>query len=368
MVRAGLAGKRPSISRVSVLALAAVLLAGCEGGGGLTSPREASRAGAGLDLAAPVGARAVERDVPAPERFQQTERGLWDGRPSLGGVWVAHPDAVDPERVLIRNSETGAEVIGALFRRERENPGPRFQISSEAASELGILAGQPAEISVVALRLERIEPRAEARPAETETESEAQGVTDAGRRAEPSELAETPRTGSASAASATAPAPRPDRVAPETATAAGSVEIAPVAAPDAAGTEPAPRRGLRDFFRRTAPETESPGAESQALVQADEIRATPLEPAAPAAAQGATDEPAVLAPTAAAASSAASERSWRRQVAGAPLSGTAFLGAVDAPETARPAAERRNLRDLFRRRPEEPRADDTLIPLPETED
>ncbi|MEC7965217.1 MAG: SPOR domain-containing protein, partial [Pseudomonadota bacterium] len=34
----------------------------------------------------------VERDIEAPDVFQQTEAGLWDGRPSLGGVWVAHPD------------------------------------------------------------------------------------------------------------------------------------------------------------------------------------------------------------------------------------------------------------------------------------
>jgi rare lipoprotein A len=80
--------------------------------------------------------------------------GLWDGRPSLGGVWVAHPDATDPERVMIRNTETGSFVIGALFRRERENPGPRFQISSDAAAALDILAGAPTELQVIALRRE----------------------------------------------------------------------------------------------------------------------------------------------------------------------------------------------------------------------
>ncbi|HBD91001.1 MAG TPA: SPOR domain-containing protein [Gemmobacter sp.] len=79
---------------------------------------------------------------------------LWDGRPSLGGVWVASPEAQDPERVILRNSENGKFVIGALFRRERDNPGPTLQISSDAAAALGLLAGQPARVSVTALRRE----------------------------------------------------------------------------------------------------------------------------------------------------------------------------------------------------------------------
>ncbi len=97
-----------------------------------------------------------ERDVEAPEVFQIAEKGLWDGRPSLGGVWVAHPDATDPERVIVRNQSNGKSVIGALFRRERDMPGPRFQVSSDAAETLGMLAGAPAELSVTALRKEDI--------------------------------------------------------------------------------------------------------------------------------------------------------------------------------------------------------------------
>lgn len=96
----------------------------------------------------------VERDVEAPEVFQVSESGLWDGRPSLGGVWVAHPEATDPERVIIRNPATGKFVIGALFRRERENPGPELQVSSDAAEELGMLAGAPQTLNVTALRRE----------------------------------------------------------------------------------------------------------------------------------------------------------------------------------------------------------------------
>ena len=98
----------------------------------------------------------VERDVEAPEVFGVTENGLWDGRPSLGGVWVAHPDVTDPERVIIRNDANGKFVIGALFRRERENPGPSLQVSSDAAEALGMLAGAPSRLNVVALRREEV--------------------------------------------------------------------------------------------------------------------------------------------------------------------------------------------------------------------
>ncbi|WP_092695539.1 SPOR domain-containing protein [Tranquillimonas rosea] len=98
--------------------------------------------------------RLVERDVEAPDAFQVTEPALWDGRPSLGGVWVAHPDVTDPERVIIRNETNDQFVIGALFKRERETPGPRLQLSSDAAEALGVLAGQPVQVNVTALRRE----------------------------------------------------------------------------------------------------------------------------------------------------------------------------------------------------------------------
>ena len=98
--------------------------------------------------------RLVDRDVESPETFQTTDTALWDGRPSLGGVWVASPDVVNPERVILRNEENGKFVIGALFRRERDNPGPKLQISSDAAEALGMLAGQPGKLNVTALRRE----------------------------------------------------------------------------------------------------------------------------------------------------------------------------------------------------------------------
>jgi cell division septation protein DedD len=109
-----------------------------------------------VEVAAARSVKLVDRDVEAPEVFQVTDEALWDGRPSLGGVWVASPDAVDPERVILRNAGNGKFVIGALFRRERDNPGPKLQISSDAAAALGLLAGQPARINVTALRREEV--------------------------------------------------------------------------------------------------------------------------------------------------------------------------------------------------------------------
>ncbi|MEM8851333.1 MAG: SPOR domain-containing protein [Pseudomonadota bacterium] len=98
----------------------------------------------------------IERDIEAPEVFRAQDQALWDGRPSLGGVWVAAPDVRDPERVIIRNEENGKFVIGALFNRERANPGPTLQLSSDAAAALGVIAGAPTSVDVVALRREEV--------------------------------------------------------------------------------------------------------------------------------------------------------------------------------------------------------------------
>lgn len=119
-----------------------------------------------FNLSGPAGqsgdaTRSVERDIEAPNVYQLTDIGLWDGRPSLGGVWVAEPDVTDPERVIIRNELNGSFVIGALFRRERNTPGPRLQVSSDAAEALGMLAGQTAKLNVTALRRQEVAPEPE---------------------------------------------------------------------------------------------------------------------------------------------------------------------------------------------------------------
>ncbi|MEM9969670.1 MAG: SPOR domain-containing protein [Pseudomonadota bacterium] len=132
-------------------------LSGCEDGQ-LFPPRDAAEpedSGGGFFSS---GEAQVEtREVERSDIFGTSESALWDGRPSLGGVWVAHPDVTTPERVRIENTGNGRVIRGALFRRERENPGPPFQVSSDAAEELGMLAGQPQVLSVVVIREEEVE-------------------------------------------------------------------------------------------------------------------------------------------------------------------------------------------------------------------
>jgi cell division septation protein DedD len=142
----------PQRVRYGLMLGAALALAGCQEGQPFGFGKKAPEGEAVVTPSS--STRIVERDVEAPEVFSVEEQGLWDGRPSLGGVWVAHPTVKDPERVIIRNPANGKFVIGALFRRERDNPGPKLQVSSDAAAALGMLAGAPAQLSVVALRRE----------------------------------------------------------------------------------------------------------------------------------------------------------------------------------------------------------------------
>jgi cell division septation protein DedD len=148
----GMARKR--IGQIALLMSSAVFLAACEDGGSanLFKKKDSGAEVSLNDVESATSVRLVERDIESPEVFQVSESGLWDGRPSLGGVWVAHPDVTEPERVIIRNEESGKFVIGALFKRERDNPGPKFQVSSDAASALGMLAGAPDKLNVTALR------------------------------------------------------------------------------------------------------------------------------------------------------------------------------------------------------------------------
>ena len=147
-------GKPTGWRRLALGGASLLVLVGCEdfpGGNPFAAKPQSEAASISGDASS---VRLVERDVEAPDVFQVTDKGLWDGRPSLGGVWVAHPDVTDPERVIIRNTANNKFVIGALFRRERANPGPELQVSSDAAAALGMLAGAPAQLNVTALRRE----------------------------------------------------------------------------------------------------------------------------------------------------------------------------------------------------------------------
>ncbi len=206
--------------RLALVLMGFTFLTACEDGELFDKPLFSGNKGdqAATDAAGTAVAGAtIERDVEAPEVFQKTDQGLWDGRPSLGGVWIAHPDVTDPERVIIRNEKNGKSIIGALFRRERENPGPRFQLSSDAASELGMLAGAPISLNVTAMRREVVQITPP--PAETVETIEA-----------PEEIAQ-----------ATIAAPETPNADPLTAIAASAIEAAtstPATATPSTGTAP----------------------------------------------------------------------------------------------------------------------------------
>lgn len=143
-----------TLKSLVILGLVAGLVAGCEPGTGDTAVTTEPLAEG--EVAPATSVRLVDRDVEAPGDFQTTDMALWDGRPSLGGVWVAATNVSDPMRVIMRNPANGKFIIGALFRREADNPGPKLQISSDAADALGLVAGEPATINVTALRREEV--------------------------------------------------------------------------------------------------------------------------------------------------------------------------------------------------------------------
>ncbi len=269
------------------VAFAAVLtLAGCEEGNAPFATTNAD--GAQASGASPV---SVERDVEAPNVFSANGEGLWDGRPSLGGVWVAHPSVVDPERVMIRNSKNGKSVVGALFRRERDNPGPSLQVSSDAAEALGMLAGQPTDLSVVALRREEKPVPAETDIAELDAVAEAP-ATDA----DPAKAAATGAT-----------------VADAGADAATATDEMPA---EAAVAEAAPAKksgGLFGFLRKKPkadPATTAPVATGAATGEIEQTVLDPVAASAAAALDRADGASAAAAPAAAPAPASALKRAY----------------------------------------------------------
>lgn len=165
-------GSRRCLRAFAGVLLITGLLAACDDQGKFAFPKAGASKSA--SQAGTASGPTVERDVEAPEVFSVTDEGLWDGRPSLGGVWVAHPDVTDPERVIVRNQANGKFVVGALFRRERDIPGPSLQMSSDAAESLGVLAGAPVKLNVTALR--KVQEQAEA-PTEAAAIEAAPGVS-----------------------------------------------------------------------------------------------------------------------------------------------------------------------------------------------
>jgi hypothetical protein len=219
-------------------------LAGCVAG---TSPDTAALTADGqpivdATISGTTSVKLTDRDVEAPDIFQASGPALWDGRPSLGGVWVATPDAKDPERVILRNPANGKFVIGALFRREAANPGPKLLISSDAADVLGIVAGDPTKITVTALRREEAPvPQPDAKApllATSETVGAEQIAASAAKAIDGAATAAAAAAATTPAAKATAPTTTPPAT---TAPAKGTAPAAATtAAPAAATTTKAP--------------------------------------------------------------------------------------------------------------------------------
>ena len=132
--------------------IAALAPAGCKAGTGPIKSGTATKTAPNTAASPGRTGRSAGADVEAPKVFNVTAQGLWNGRPSPGGVRVASADARDPRRVIIRYDATGETGIGALFRQERDNPGPPIQISPDAAKALGLLSGQPDKVTITALR------------------------------------------------------------------------------------------------------------------------------------------------------------------------------------------------------------------------
>lgn len=260
------------IGKFIVAAGVLLAVAGCQEGAGpfaqkapaATAEAEGAAADAGTGIEPGGALSLVARDVEAPDVFSVTDAGLWDGRPSLGGVWVAHSDVKDPERVIIRNTKNGKSVIGALFRREAANPGPSVQISSDAAAALEILAGAPTEVSVVALRRE--EPAAPAASAPAADTAEAAEGTD--------DIAQT-AAAAIDEAEGIAPAAAPSQVATDDTGAPLPEAAADAAATAEAPAAPAKRKGLfGGLFGRKAQQPAEPAPAETAA--ADTAAAAPV--------------------------------------------------------------------------------------------
>ncbi|MEO1550882.1 MAG: SPOR domain-containing protein [Pseudomonadota bacterium] len=224
-------GVRRSSNAAILVCMGAMALAGCDE---LTLPGQPG-ASAQANAASTGQLRIEEREREAPEVFSRQDSGLWDGRPSLGGLWVATP-GVQAERVRVRNTENGREITAALYGLPEDRSPGGFLVSSDAATELGMIGGQRADLDVVALRKETVEIPPVAAP-QTVAALEAERLPSA--NAAEVETLETEALEAApldvndgdapDTAAAAVPAPSPDTT-PETTAASGAAVAAAVTA------------------------------------------------------------------------------------------------------------------------------------------
>ena len=110
------------------------------------------------------GVQIVERDIETPEVFETANAALWDGQPTLGGVWVAHPAVQEPMRVILRNPATQTFIIGNLFRNDPAPGTPQIRVSSNAARALEMTAGKAAQLHVTALKRKSVSVASKTKP------------------------------------------------------------------------------------------------------------------------------------------------------------------------------------------------------------
>lgn len=88
-----------------------------------------------------------------PEILDISTSVVWDGKQTLGGNWVSHPDINSPEKVLIKNTSNGKSVVGAIFQQTRNLNKGLAAISSDAAKTLSIAKNDETKLQIVAIKV-----------------------------------------------------------------------------------------------------------------------------------------------------------------------------------------------------------------------
>ena len=88
-----------------------------------------------------------------PEILDISAAVIWDGKQTLGGNWISHPDVASPERVLIKNISNGKSIVGAVFQQTKRMKTGSALISSDAAKALGIAQNEKTKVQIVAVRV-----------------------------------------------------------------------------------------------------------------------------------------------------------------------------------------------------------------------
>jgi len=88
-----------------------------------------------------------------PEILDISASVVWDGKQTLGGNWVSHPDINSPEKVLIKNTSNGKSAVGAIFQQTRNLNKGLAAISSDAAKTLSISKNDETKLQIVAIKV-----------------------------------------------------------------------------------------------------------------------------------------------------------------------------------------------------------------------